>query len=350
MRLFLVFAVAVATGGFLGLFGGGQQISVSSSTVTARTVTVDRVFSNPVDRVKRLLLPSKVPPYGPFSSFTKEEMVVAAKQLVPYTRVPAHLLVGIVDQETRLGANQGGTGLALKKARNIKEQIVLDVLARQHGLGPDDLQVSNDSAFGLVHARSTYYLSHTGMEVSFGNTPTVLLHGTDQYRKMSRAEEVAGVKSIQRKLGLHGDAVDGVIGSRTLDAIQRVVGTRSFGRVAKYRLIKRFFAGEIKVNTSKKRDRVWQRICLAEGKDPRQTAYFMPNLWNPLHALAYASIHLEDDLRLARGDLGIALSAYFTGISDAKAGCKLGEGYKEEVVARSQKYLADLDLKRRRKS
>ena len=339
MRLFLVFALAVAVGGFLGLFAEEEQTSVSSSMVTAGTVTIDRVVSNPVRRVKRLLRPTKDPSYGSFDRARRSEMVAAAQRLAPHTKVPASILVAISEQETGLGSNYGKPGRAVSCSKNIREQIILDVLAGKYGLdSPNALRVSSDAAFGLVQARPSYYLHHTGMEIGFGSAPIILLHGTDEYRKMSHAERVSGMKVIQRKLGLRGSDVDGVIGAKTLDAIQSTIGTRSFGRVAKYRLMKRFFAGEIKVSTSKKRDQVWQRICLAEGKDPRKAKYFMPDLWDPLHALAYASVHIEDDLRLAGGKLDVAIAAYYTGIGSAKEGCKDGLWYRRQVKAKARKY------------
>ena len=348
MKMFLCCALAVCIGTLLGLFStGGGQMSAGSAPLKIERAGTGTLPASRVQRIKhqakRLLLPKGKPEYGPYGSISKAEMVAAAKKLAPYTRVPGHILIGIADEETRLGANQGNSGMAIKKARTIEEQIMLNVLAEEHGVNPDALKVSSSSAFGLVHARPTYYLTHTGMKVEFGDTPVILLHGTDQYRKMSRAQRIASVKSLQRKLGLKGSDIDGVAGAKTLDAIQQSVGIRSLNsKVAKYRLVKRYYSDQIKVHTSKVRDKVWQRICRAQGKNPRQEKYFLPNLWDPLHALAYASIHIEDDLQIAKGNLHVAISGYFTGIGDAKAGCKKGIKYRGRVLAKARKYSTDL--------
>ncbi len=317
MRIFFCFALAVCVGTFLGLFSSEEY--ASSSEAAVETVATKKVSS------------IRFPKRG--------EVLKAANKLAPHTRVPVSILLAICEQETNLGANQGEVSRALRRARSIKEQIILDVLAKKQGMSdPDLLKVSPNAAFGLVQARPSYYLHHTGMEIDFGSTPTVLLHGTDQYRNMSRGERAAGIKAIQHKLGLRGDDLDGVVGGKTLDAIRRAAGTRSFDRLAKYRLVKKFFADQVKVKTAKSKDKVWRRICLAEGKDPRKAKYFMPDLWDPLHAFAYASVHIEDDLRLAGGKLDIAIAAYYTGIGSAKQGCRDGVWYRRQVKAKAKKY------------
>lgn len=351
MKLFFYFSLAVFIGTVLGVpfFGeeGEQQVQISSSdpvSAGSGELMLDLQRVGIRRTMKKLLRPKKdLPEYGPYRQVSQAEVVTAAKKLASYTRVPATVLVAISDQETGFGANHGKTGRAIRRAKSIQEQVLLDVLASRYGLdSPDDLPVSSDAAFGLTQARPSLYLHHTGMKVEFGDTPTVLLHGTPRYWNMSRAERIAGVKVIQREVGLRGSEIDGRVGPATLDAIERAVGVRSFGRVAKYRLAKKYFISQIRIITDKSRDRVWQRICRAEGKDPRKAGYFLPNLFNPLHSLAYASVHIEDDLRLAKGNLGIAIAAYYTGIGDAKEGCEDGLWYRNQVVAKSKRYATDL--------
>lgn len=339
MKTFFFFCLAICVGTLMGLFSTPPEEKTIPLSPGERAVSVYSL-AEPVRRQAKRVI--RRPSVKEFGAHDRATVVDAAKKLAPHTRVPAKVLVAIAEQETAFGENYGKPGRGVSRARSISEQVLLDVFAREYqGISLDKIKVSPDAAFGLVQARPALFLHHTGMSVDFGGTPKVLLHGTEEYRGMSRSERIAGTKDLQRKLGLRGDDVDGSIGPKTLDAIKESVGARSFDRVAKYRLVKKYFADQIAVKTSRSRDKVFQRICLAQGKDPNKTEYFIPNLWDPLHALAYASVHLEDDLRLA-GNLNTAIAAYYTGLGSAKQGCRDGIWYKNQIVAKSRKYARDL--------
>ena len=208
MRFFFFACLTISCGIFMGLFSTPSEQGASSE----RLISISEFLG--ISRPKRV-----VGDDGRLNDF-----VQSAKRLQPYTVVPAKVLVAIADQETGLGENYGRSGSGLSRSRSLSEQVLLDILARKYkGVGLDNLETSSAAAFGLVQARPALFLHHTGMRVDFGSTPTVLLHGTDRYRSMSRSERVAGIKIIQHKLGLRGIDVDGAIGPKTLDAIDRSV-------------------------------------------------------------------------------------------------------------------------------
>ena len=332
-----------------------------SHSATAPSSTAASVVSTKPNREKHTRYSRSSASIKSISHYTEEDFEEAAEMIGPYTKVPENLLPAHSEQETNLSQNQGKANRAEKGARSIKEQWWLDFVATdQVGLqGLHELPVSVDAAYGHTHVRATYVLRHCRIDIDFGNTPVILLHGTEAYRNMSQRERVAGIKVIQRKLGLRGSEVDGVAGSRTLAAIEQAVGVRSFhDRVAKFRLVKKFFSDQVRIIPNPGEDKVFERICLAQGKDPKRTEYFFPNLYLPLHALAYTSIHLEDDLwraekwvrdtRSSIPAMDIAVAAYFCGIGNAiksvstwnrgKPERESPEWYKNEINLKAKKY------------
>ena len=161
---------------------------------------------------------------------------------------------------------------------------------------------------------------------------------------MSRSEKVAGIKTLQRKLGMEEEDIDGLVGRRTLTAIQESVGVYSFGKRAKWLLVKKYFTVQVIPNKSK--DEVFKRICLANGKNWRTVKYRIPNLGRPIDALAYASIHMENDMQVIKNYayrsraksydmIDIAVSAYFWGPGKAwrTRGKSLKSDYKKYLVS-----------------
>jgi len=326
----------VSLGAFLGLFDGEAPTSPSPSREGRIATTIKRIERVVVKTRRQKKAPAKLPA-------SERGVVGAAKKIGPHTSIPEEVLVGIAEQETQFGKNFGKAGRALNRARSIKEQALLAFVAAERGVSIEQMETSTSAAFGLTQARPSLYLAHCGLEVQFGKTPTVLLHGTQAYRSMSRAERSAGIREIQRKLGMK--KVDGLIGPSTLEAIEEKVGRRAFDKVAKYLLVKKYYGNHVKLVTSKERDKVFQRICRAERRDPVRTKYFLPDLWNPVHALAYTSVHLEDDLRIAKRSskredsaVDVAIAAYYCGIKSALNRNPDGLWYQRQVKAKAGKF------------
>lgn len=284
---------------------------------------------------------------------TKEDLRASAKKNAKHSPVKEETFMAIFFQETNGGGNLGQAG-RLYNALSSDGYLTWKGYCKILGLNPSETPSSETAAGGLMQAQPGMVKKHCGVEISYGNTPIVLRHGTEEYRSMSAATRRAGIKAVQRKLGLSGRAVNGLLSPETLRRIRQVTGERVetrkqleqelVGRRAKYKLIELYFADQVKVDfNNPENDRVFQRICLLEGKDWRTVRYFLFNMWNPMHAGAYIAVHMESDevsakryaseagKRLSKKEMeDILITAYFCGIKSSWLGNTRGAKTRKE--------------------
>ena len=294
---------------------------------------------------------------------TEEDLRASAKKNAKHSPFKEETFMAIFFQETDGGNNVGQPG-RLHNTLSSDGYFTGKEYCRVRGIDPNEILLSKTGAGGLMQGQLSMIARHCGVEVKYGNTPTVLLHGTTEHRNMSARDRRAGIRTVQRKLGFSRRDADGLLSTETLRRIRRVTGERVetrqqfeeelVGRRAKYKLIDLYFADQVKVDfNNPENDLVFQRICLLEGKNWKRTKYFRFNLWNPMHAGAYIAVHMESDetsakryasqagRRLSKKQLeDIVITAYYCGIKSSWLGNtrgprtekeKAGIKYRDEV-------------------
>ena len=97
--------------------------------------------------------------WGPVSDGGSQER--RQRTVAPHTVIPEKILAAIPWQETKRGNDHGKTGRVLSGTWSIRDTAVLEEIAQeQHGgVDVNQLRVSKDIAFGLVHALPSMFRS-----------------------------------------------------------------------------------------------------------------------------------------------------------------------------------------------